>query len=104
MPIHWDKLTIANFKEGLHKVTPLQLCQARILGYYGTLAGIILTMIPMFLGRQWGWLVFIFFVGWLQCAALLGDIQQRKVLIESEADIKRALEQLKNIEGQSEVK
>ena len=50
-------------------------------------------MFPLALTHQWGWLIFIFFVVWLQCAALLADIQQRKALIESERQIKEAMEQ-----------
>lgn len=84
------KLSYKNFKEGLHKVTPLELCNARIAGYIGTIVGAALSLIPLAYNHQWGWVVFIFFVGWLQCAALLGDIQQRRILKEQEKFIKEA--------------
>lgn len=95
--INWKRLTYKNFREGLHKVTPLDLCNARIAGYTGTIFGAILAMIPLLLTRQWGWAVFIFFVCWLQCTALIGDIQQRKILKESEDQIEDAMKQLENI-------
>jgi hypothetical protein len=91
------KLTYSNFKEGLYSVTPLQLCTSRIYGYIGTMLGAFITMLPLLLTHQWGWSIFIFFVLWLQCSALVGDLQQRKILIESEEQIARAMTQLNEI-------
>ena len=78
MKINWRNFK--NLKAGIYSTTPLQLCDARIAGYIGTIVGSILAMFPLILSKQWGWVVFIFFVAWLQCTALIGDLQQRKIL------------------------
>ena len=102
MKFNLKKLTYQNFKDGLYKVTPLELCNSRIAGYAGTIIGVALAMIPLVYTRQWGWLVFIFFVGWLQCSALIGDLQQRRILIESEEQIHEAMKQLEAIKKKEE--
>jgi hypothetical protein len=91
------KLTYKNFREGLHKVTPLELCNARIAGYFGTIIGGLLAMIPMVISGSYGWIVFIFFMVWLQVSALIGDIQQRKILKDSEDQIASAMAQMEKI-------
>ena len=101
MAINLKKLTIQNIKAGIHTVTPLQLCESRIIGYYGIIFGAVLCMIPAFLSRQWGLAIVMLFVGWLQCSALVGDIQQRKLLKEAEEQVKAVLDKF---EKDNEVK
>ena len=99
MALNLKKLTIQNIKAGIHTVTPLQLCESRIIGYYGTVFGILIAAIPLALTHQWGWIIFMFFVGWLQCSALVGDIQQRKLLKEAEEQVKSVLDKFEKDNG-----
>ena len=93
------KLTYKNFKEGLYKVTPLQLCSARISGYIGTIVGMMIGIFVSIYSHSWWLVIVLIFVVWLQAAALLGDIQQRKALKESEQQIMDAMRQLESIQN-----
>ena len=90
MPLNLKNLK--NFKKGIYSVTPLQLCNARISGYAGTIVGCMMAMYPLILSRTWGWTVVTFFVMVLQGAGLVGEIQTKKQLKEGEQQIQSVLD------------
>jgi len=97
MPLNLKKLTRENFKEGLYKVTPLQLSKASLYTYAGIMIGAFLSLITFTIAKQWGVAIIMFFVFLSQIWAVIAELQKIKALKESEAQINEALKQLEDI-------
>jgi hypothetical protein len=74
-------------KKGFMNLTPVQLSQGRLSGYYGMVAGLVLATFTSFYAKSWGIGIFLFFLCWLQVFNLLGEHKQLNNLKEMEQSI-----------------
>ena len=64
---------IKNLKRGLRELTPVQLCQGRLAGYYGMVVGLVLATYSTFYRGSWGLGIFLLFLTWFQFVSLLAE-------------------------------
>lgn len=86
-----DKMNLKNLKnlkKGFTELTQLQLSEGKIEGYIGMVVGLILASITTLLNHAWGLGIFLVFLTWFQVMGLLGELKQRKNLMELEATMK----------------
>ena len=70
------KTKFQRFKEGLRELTPTQLLHAKMVGHIGAVIGLFLAMITMFIRGVYYFLVFLFFICWLQAVEYKKTRQQ----------------------------
>jgi len=97
MAIHLENLK--NLKQGMKKLTPVQLAEGRIAGYVGMVVGLILATITTFLNKSYGIGIFLFFLTWFQGVGLVSECkaywnlkEMQKMIDENQDKIDKIME------------
>ena len=83
--IQMNLRNLKNFKQGMKDLTPIQLGEGKLVGYYGMIVGLSLACINMFRNGSWGFGIFLIFLVWFQIMGLIGQKQSLKGLKDMEA-------------------
>ena len=76
---------LKHFKKGMKELTPIQIGEGKLIGYYGMVVGLSLACITMFRNRSWGLGIFLIFLVWFQIMGLISEKQSLKGLKDMEA-------------------
>ena len=95
---------LKHFKKGITSLTPIQLSQGRLAGYYGMVAGLVLATSTVFMSKSWGMGIFLLFLTWFQGMGLLTEIKTLDSLKDMQESLSNqpSIEEFNNLLDESE--
>ncbi len=90
---------LKRFKEGVKNMSMAQQLQAKLIGHIGAIVGLTLAMVLMIARGSYYFVLFLFFICWLQAVEIIGTKQRYTVAKNMEASLEAQKENLKKLVG-----